>query len=210
MKKLALFDLDGVILDSRENMRLAWSAVQSHTGTEIPFESYFQNIGRPIQDIFKIIGAKGDYNEMERIYQEASLQYLAEAQFYTGAKSMLKILTNEGFKLGIVTSKDRKRTKVVLDQLDVVFNVVLSPCSGFRGKPAPDYLLLAMAKARVDPDEAIYVGDMETDCSAAMRAKIDYLHAAWGYGMPPAGNHLVANSIESLPDILMTLNNEGA
>ena len=56
--KLVLFDLDGVLIESRENMEVSWSAVQSAFGIDIPFEDYFKNIGRPFNDILKLIGVK--------------------------------------------------------------------------------------------------------------------------------------------------------
>ena len=53
--KLCLFDLDGVIIDSRSNMERSWSAVQSVFELDSPFEGYFQVIGRPFQDIMSVL-----------------------------------------------------------------------------------------------------------------------------------------------------------
>ena len=57
-----------------------------------------------------------------------------------------------------------------------------TPNSCFRGKPAPDHLLSAIAELNIDPKDALYVGDAEVDAMAALRAGVDYCHANWGYG----------------------------
>jgi phosphoglycolate phosphatase-like HAD superfamily hydrolase len=69
--------------------------------------------------------------------------------------------------------------------LPITFSCVHAPEGGIRGKPAPDQLLIAMGQSGVDPSETLYVGDMSADHEAAVRARIDYAHAMWGYGPPP-------------------------
>ena len=55
-------------------------------------------------------------------------------------------------------------------------------CIRDRGKPAPDQILFCLAMLNVDPQDAVYVGDMQVDCWAAERAGIDFIHAKYGYG----------------------------
>ena len=43
--KLILFDLDGVLIDSKENMRISWQAVQTAFEIDVPFPLYFAGIG---------------------------------------------------------------------------------------------------------------------------------------------------------------------
>ena len=58
-KKVLIFDLDGVIIDSKTNMFFSWSKVQDvHSLKKFKFKNYFQNIGRPFYDILKILGIK--------------------------------------------------------------------------------------------------------------------------------------------------------
>ena len=46
-KKIYLFDLDGVILDSKKNMNLAWNSVRKELGIEVEFKEYYSKIGIP-------------------------------------------------------------------------------------------------------------------------------------------------------------------
>lgn len=197
-KRLVLFDLDGVLLHSHENMRQAWEVVLAKTDVDRPFEDYFAQIGRPFKDIMHRLGVSSDVERIEKVYMTASFEFLANATFFPGVKEALAEIRDLGVKMGIVTSKDAPRTKAVLAQLDISFASVQSPNEQFRGKPAPDHLLVAMAEAGEDPAHTLFVGDMETDWQAARRAGIDYVHAGWGYGEPPESISTL-ESISQLP-----------
>ena len=184
IKRLMLFDLDGVLLDSKDNMRKSWMHVLERTNLKITFEDYFSRIGRPFRDIMIDLGVLSDLEKIEKIYMTASFDFLEEAIFFPNVRDSLNQLHASGVKLGIVTSKDELRTKAVLQQIDTPFVTIQSPSGHYRGKPAPDYLMIAMAEAGEDPSDTLYVGDMRTDYEAARRAGIDYVHAAWGYGEP--------------------------
>jgi phosphoglycolate phosphatase len=183
-KRLILFDLDGVLLHSHENMRQAWEVVMAKTDVNRPFEDYFAEIGRPFKDIMARLGVTSDVERIEKVYMTASFDFLANATFFPGVKDALAEIREMGIKMGVVTSKDAPRTKAVLAQLDIPFVSVQSPNDRFRGKPAPDHILVAMAEAGEDPADTLFVGDMETDWQSACRAGIDYVHAGWGYGAP--------------------------
>ncbi len=191
MAKLVLFDLDGVLLDSRENMRLAWGAVRTALKVNVSFETYFAEIGRPFGDIMDRLGLSDQAGEAERIFRAESTRHLARARFYEGAERALQTLAQADRKLGIVTSKDETRTCALLKHLPVIFATVRTPNHNYRGKPAPDHLLVGMAEAHVDPGETLYVGDMAVDAEAARRAGIAYAHAAWGYGEAPPGCRVI-------------------
>jgi phosphoglycolate phosphatase len=201
MKRLVLFDLDGVLLHSHDNMRRAWEVVLQDTDVNRPFEDYFALIGRPFKDIMKLLGVSGDIARIERVYMTASFEFLAQATFFDGVHETLDELASLNVKMGVVTSKDEPRTKAVLSQLSVRFASIQCPNDRYRGKPAPDHLLLAMAEAGEDPADCLFVGDMETDWMAACRAGIDHVHAAWGYGDPlPAVPTL--DSMRQLPNFI--------
>jgi HAD superfamily hydrolase (TIGR01549 family) len=202
MKRLVLFDLDGVLLHSQENMRQAWDVVLRKTAVNRPFEDYFALIGRPFKDIMEHLGVNQDIERIEKIYMTASFDFLAQATFFPGVRDALAQIRDSGVKMGVVTSKDAPRTKAVLAQLDIRFATIQSPNDKFRGKPAPDHVLIAMAEAGEDPADTLFVGDMETDWQAACRAGVDYAHAGWGYGEPITSVHTL-HSISELPNHIL-------
>ena len=165
-------------------MRMSWTSLCHDMGLEIPFEAYFSQIGRPFQDILKLLGITENLQIIEEHYMRNSMAYMSLVSFYPGVREVLTGLRVEGRKIGIVTSKDGQRTRILVDQLGIVFDTLQTPCDAYRGKPAPDHLLVAMAETGVDPAETVYIGDMDSDFEAAMRAGVDYIHASWGYGEP--------------------------
>ena len=199
VKELVIFDLDGVILNSKANMKIAWTAVQNEFGIKTPFTDYFDLIGLPFREILAKLGINEHVHEIETMFRVASMENLSTATFYDGVEETLGKLARAGIKLGIVTSKDRLRTNAVLALLLVDFITIQTPIDGIRGKPAPDSLLLAMAEANTDPIDTVYIGDMDPDCEAADRAGIDYFHAAWGYGTKPE------NGCECIEEVIFLL-----
>ena len=165
-----------------------------------PFADYFALIGRPFPDILSILGLSERLQAIERTFRTASMNNIHLATFYPGVEETLNELAARGLKLGIVTSKDRLRTGAILAKLPVDFTTVQTPNGRWRGKPAPDQLLVATAEANTDPAQAIYVGDMDADHEAARRAGIEYVHAEWGYGTTPP-DCLVLGSIWDLLEL---------
>jgi HAD superfamily hydrolase (TIGR01509 family) len=184
-KKCIIFDLDGVLLDSRANMEISWNAVCQQYSLSVPFEDYFELIGIPFQNILEKLLLNENRVAIEKTFRVTSMENIQSLQFYPGVVETLLNLEMRGFDLGVVTSKDKLRTDAILAKLACEFKSVMSPGSSYRGKPAPDHLLIVMAETGSDPIDTIYIGDMRADYQAASRAQIDYLHADWGYGELP-------------------------
>lgn len=180
--KLLLFDLDGVIVDSRKNMEVSWSAVQAVFEISTPFEKYFEFVGIPFEDIMSNLGLSSLAPRIKMVYDVASSCRIDLIRAYPGCAEGVKTLRRFGIRTGLVTSKDEKRTLEIVKKLELLFDVIECPDGKSRGKPNPDPILRAILKCQIDPKEAIYVGDMQVDEEAARRAGVSYVHASWGYG----------------------------
>ena len=200
--RLLLLDLDGVLLDSQSNMEIAWTAVRNTLGINVTFDQYFKKIGAPFSDILDDLGVGDRFAEIEPIFRTESMKALHKAKFFPEVEETLLQLVSRQIKLGVVTSKDKLRTNAVLAQLPVNFLTVQTPEHKYRGKPAPDHLLIAMAEANVDPSDVIYMGDMDADYHAARRADIKYAHATWGYGKIPDCEVVVLNKFSEIINLM--------
>nr|WP_281381661.1 HAD family hydrolase [Conexibacter arvalis] len=184
---MALFDLDGVLVDSRAAMEEAWEAVQRDLGVTVPFAAYFREIGRPFADIMERLGLERQREEIERVYFATALRTAPRVPAFPGVGAALARLAVAGVKLGVVTSKARPQTYWALSQFDVPFETVQTPEDRHPGKPSPWPLLIAASEARTDVADAVFIGDMDVDCAAARHAGMRFMHAAWGYGRRPDG-----------------------
>ena len=181
MKKAYIFDLDGVLIDSKHMMEQSWNICELEHKLTQPFSEYFKHIGKPFRDIMKELGID-EVEAVKHTYDKASLELMEYClEFYDDVETVLGYLKQEN-KIAVVTSKTAERTNVILDRLDVEFDYVVSPKKGLRGKPAPDQILFCLAMTQTDPKDAVYIGDMQVDYEAATRAGIDFIHASYGYG----------------------------
>ena len=201
-KKLVLFDLDGVILDSKYNMMLSWNAVREKHNIDVKFKDYFENIGRPFTDILDILNIKENQNNITQTYNKVSQQMIGKLSFYEGSKSVLSQLADKNIKTGIVTSKETLRCQFVLDLVGFEFDIVQTPNEKLQGKPAPDHLLYAMAELGVSAADTIYIGDMNVDFLAAKNAQVDYIHAMWGYGICSDESTIKLKDISQIMEII--------
>ena len=179
--KAVIFDLDGVLIDSRQSMETAWGMVQLQCKIDIPFEDYFAQIGKPFRDILEIIGVpKVDFHLVDKVYDHWAKAASQDICFYEGVKETLEVFREEHL-LAIVTSKSKERTDLILDRFQV-FDFISCPQEGLKGKPAPDQLIYTLEQLNVEPSDAIYVGDMQTDYECANAAGVKFVHVKYGYG----------------------------
>ena len=195
--KTYIFDLDGVLIDSKHMMQQSWNTCMLEHELTQTFDDYFKQIGKPFRDIMKELNVE-NVEAVKHTYDKASLELMEYClEFYDGVEDTLKEIKKNN-KIAVVTSKTAGRTNVILDHLDVEFDYVVSPKKGLRGKPAPDQILFCLAMTQTDPKDAVYIGDMQVDYEAATRAGIDFIHASYGYGKC---DHSV-KSIENLNSLL--------
>tara|TARA_B100000035_G_scaffold72540_1_gene59889 strand:+ start:20065 stop:20679 length:615 start_codon:yes stop_codon:yes gene_type:complete len=181
-KKLILFDLDGVLIDSKDNMKSSWNFVKEKYCLEINFEEYFNQIGKPFQDILFALGIEKNKKEIEIDFQKKSKLQIDNINFYYKVFETIQYFKeSDKYKIGIVTSKDFSRTKLIASKLPK-FDIISCPDDNLMGKPEPDQILYAMSQVYCDNKETVYIGDMEVDKIAAEKAKIDFVYAEWGYG----------------------------
>lgn len=129
--KLAIFDLDGVIINSKDNMRLSWDFVSLEFELNIPFENYFNLIGRPFKDILTELNIHNNQIDIENLYNRKSKENINYINFYPNAVDTLKYLYSRGMKLAIVTSKNKERTNLFIKDIKNLFSIIVCPTLRF-------------------------------------------------------------------------------
>ena len=110
-KKLIIFDLDGVLIDSKKNMEISWNGVCKKFDLEINFKKYFSLIGLPFEEILKKLGIKNNFKKIKSTYSYISKKNFNRISVYPKVINTLTFLKNNHIKIAIVTSKDKQRTK---------------------------------------------------------------------------------------------------
>ena len=92
-KTLYLFDLDGVIIDSKENMELSWNSVNKKYKLNISFEKYFSLIGRDFKEILKILKIKNkNLASIEKSFKNSSIKYFNKYNLFPKVRIVLNSL----------------------------------------------------------------------------------------------------------------------
>ena len=180
--KLILFDMDGVLFNSKTNMKLSWKEVQKKFKINKSFKQYFKHIGIPFKQILKKIKISKNIDTIENCYQKASSKYLNKIRIYPNVITTINKLKKKNIKLGILTSKHRGRTIKLINHHELKFKFISTPAKGLRGKPHPDQINKAIRKFKFQRKNIVYVGDMGVDYVAAKKSGINYIHASYGYG----------------------------
>ena len=182
--KMIIFDLDGVLLNSKINMRYAWNFAKKENNLNTPFENYFKNIGYPFKKILNKLKINKHQLSIQKSFKKGSIKNINRIKLYPDVRKVLKYLKKKEYLIGILTSKDKSRTQKILKKFELYnfFNFIECPNKHLRGKPFPDCLLKNLKKYSIKSNNATFVGDMLSDYQAAKRAKIKFIFAKYGYG----------------------------
>lgn len=178
-----IFDVDGTLVDT---YRLYMESYRRALTPELGFAPSDEQIlaHRPVSERGLLRGWVADdrleacHAALRRHYAELHAA-LAEG-FYDGVREMLAALRSAGIPLGVVTSKGREAWEVTTRHLDLGdFAVVITEDDVAEPKPHPAGLLAAAAVLRVDPAEAVYIGDSTGDLRAGRAAGMPFGAALW-------------------------------
>ena len=201
-KKVLIFDLDGVLVDSKINMKKAWATVQKKFNfQEKKFRDYFSKIGQPFNIILSQLSILNNHKQIKKCYDSNSIKNLEIVKFYPKTIKELKWLYSKNIYLCIVTSKDKIRTNLMLGDAKKLFSIIQCPQKNLIGKPYPDQILNVIKKLNVKKKDCVYIGDTNIDYLSAKNAKIDFIFAEWGYG-PNHNYKLTIKNITKLKSLL--------
>lgn len=178
-KKLIIFDLDGVLIDSVSNMKLALKKTSLSLNIDLNFKQYKKYLGLPFEKIMKKMGIKHDIKKIKKTYSYFSKKNISLIRIKKTHFSQLKKL-NKNFDFAVFTSKDRVRTNMILKKY-YFFKYIVTVDDVKKGKPNKEGVNKILKTSKVKRNNCIYVGDSFYDYKTAKNSKILYLHAKWGY-----------------------------
>jgi pyrophosphatase PpaX len=176
MIKAVIFDVDGVLIDSFEANLKFYQNIMTHFGYRPPTREEYPNyFYLTMWDAIKMMTGLTEEEEIEKIWQVSKsrngMYPLELLKVPDGLKLTIAIL-NEKYSLGIVTSRVRECVYESPDLAEIqnYFQVAISYDDTENHKPHPEPLLLSMEKLGVKPEEAVYIGDAQSDIIAARAA----------------------------------------
>ena len=192
-RKAVLIDLDGTLVDSVPDLANAIDQMMLQLAMPARgIDAVTQWIGNGADRLVK----RALVNSMEGEPSEALLQkalplfevaYAANngkhSYLYDGVEVGLNYLHQQGYRLGCVTNKPIAFTLPLLESMGIAdfFDVTIGGDQVERIKPDPQPLLMAAEELRVDPKQAVMLGDSVSDVMAARAAGMPIICVSYGY-----------------------------
>jgi phosphoglycolate phosphatase len=215
-----IFDLDGTLVDSAEDLRAALNRLLGDLGLR-PIEAAEIKgmIGDGVLKLVErgLIAANGDPEQKEALLPRFLEIYQANpanlTRPYPGVVETLSGLQRQQFRLAVVTNKPVSATRKILEALSMAefFPVVVGGDSLSQRKPHPAPLLEAARQLGVDACQTLMVGDNIHDVEAAHAAGMRCIAVSYGYHhRPPSefnADHLVDRFDELLSLVIRPMPN---
>jgi phosphoglycolate phosphatase-like HAD superfamily hydrolase len=196
-----LFDLDGVLLDSREAVLATLAGVATAAlGRRINLADLPPDAATtPRVEVLTALGVPEADDVCEQ-WWDAALATAAGTRIFPGVLQGLAAIKDAGLATGLVTLQTRTRLPWLLPPT-VLGSLDVTVCRGdTEPKPAPDGLWLALDRLGAGMDEAVFLGDTTGDIKAAIAAGVTPLGAGWGYAGPVALQAAGAALVLHAPD----------
>lgn len=189
--KTIIFDLDGTIIDSSNEIIDALKVTLADSGLEdIIIDP--SNIGLSVSKIISFSNPNVTDEELSGIEKGFRKNYDSRihslTSVYSGVIEVLHKLGNRGYQLGLATMKPTKPTIGVLEQLDLIkyFHFVRSS-DHWEGERFNKQTLLGriVTESGIVPSETLYVGDHPNDIIGARNVGFDSVAVSYGYTALP-------------------------
>jgi len=186
--KVAIFDLDGTILNTLEDLADTMNyCLRAYGMKERSLNEIKSFVGNGIRRLVERAVSNGtDAKTIEEIYAAFNQYYKdhcdVKTRPYEGIPEVLKKLKEEGVLTAVVSNKaDYAVKKLCKEYFDGLFDYSVGEKEGIRRKPYPDSVISAIEHFGANPDEAVFIGDSEVDYQTAHNAGIDVIMVSWGF-----------------------------
>ncbi len=216
MKKLAIFDLDGTLLDSLGDLADSCNKALHEAGLPThPIESYrfFVGGGKAVllersiakehqtPDILKKVG-----DRFTELYDEICKN---NSKAFDGVLDMLRRLQSKGIKTAVATNKPHTMCMYIMDSLyKETIDIAYGQRDDIPKKPDPAVVYRIMEDAGVsDKAEVIYIGDSDVDIYTGLNAGVDTVGVLWGFRpkeeLTGAGATVLCTTIDEMYDCIV-------
>lgn len=186
--KLAIFDLDGTVLNTigglthAVNASLAMNGLPERSRDEV--QAMVGNGTRKL--IERALGEDADPALIAKVYFDYQKYYAENCSYdtypYDGIKQMLIKLNEAGIKCAVVTNKpDLPARKLIEEHFGSLIAVTHGNVPEVPVKPDPTFVHMTMEELGVSSEETVYIGDSDVDIKTAAAAGTECISVDWGF-----------------------------
>ena len=214
MYHTAIFDLDGTLLDTLQdladsaNYALALHGLPARTVEEVR-----QFVGNGVGLLIRRAVPAGTAEELERqVLRDFRAHYLVNMENktapYPGIPELLDALGAAGVPTAVVSNKFDGAVKgLCQNYFGGRIGAAIGESQGVARKPAPDTVLRALAELGMPREGAVYIGDSDVDIETAKNAGLPCISVSWGFRsrafLTGHGAQTIADTVEALKELLL-------
>jgi phosphoglycolate phosphatase len=188
--KAVLFDLDGTLLDTLEDLADATNAALAELGLPgHPLEAYKQFVGDGLENLVRRAMQQERIDEerlargIELTRREYAGRWAEKTRPYAGIPELLDELRRRGIPMAVFSNKPDEFTRLCVTRLlsNWRFAAVQGATPELPRKPDPRGALAIAAQMGVTSANVLYLGDTNTDMQTAVAAGMFPVGALWGF-----------------------------
>lgn len=211
--KLIIFDLDGTILDTLEDLTDSVNYALDKFGyPERTIDEVRAFVGNGIYKLIeRAVPLNTGKEDIQRVFSAFDCHYKLnnshKTKPYHGIVRLIDKLKEKGMLLAVVSNKAQPAvTALCNNYFKGKFDVVFGEREGIPKKPSPQAVNEVISLLDVLPEQTLYVGDSDVDILTAKNAGIDLCTVTWGFRTKEflfkMGGKLFADSTEQLEEII--------
>ena len=178
--KAAIFDLDGVIVDTAHYHYMAWKQLAATLGIDLTIEDNerLKGVSRmhSLEIVLEIGGVSLSEAEKEKLADKKNgwfvdlIEKMSPDEIFPGVTDLIESIRRKGVRVGLASSS--KNAPRVLELLHIrdQFDVIIDGTMITHSKPDPEIFLLAASRLDLDPTDCLVFEDAEAGVEAAIRA----------------------------------------
>ena len=187
-KQLVIFDLDGTLLDTLDDLADAvnWALKQEQLPRRTR-EEVRAFVGNGIRNLIeRAVPAGTEAAQTDRVFAGFKARYAGhcadKTRPYPGILELLARLRAEGIRTAVVSNKaDFAVQTLCRDYFPGLVDCAVGERAGIPKKPAPDSVQEVLRALKISREQAVYVGDSEVDVVTARNAGMDGILVLWGF-----------------------------
>lgn len=190
MKKAVIFDLDGTLLNTLDDLADSTNYALSKFGYPTrTIEEVRQFVGNGVAKLIERAIPEGknnpNFEKCLSIFKENYAQNMYNKTApYNGIIEMLSNLKSKGIKIAVVSNKFDLAVKELCKKYFegfIDFAAGENEAQGIKKKPAPDTVISVLSEFNFAPEDAVYVGDSDVDIMTAKNSKMPCISVTWGF-----------------------------
>lgn len=190
MKKAVIFDLDGTLLNTLDDLADSTNYALSRFGYPTrTIEEVRQFVGNGVAKLIERAIPEGknnpNFEKCLAIFKENYAQNMYnKTASYNGIIEMLSNLKSRGIKIAVVSNKFDLAVKELCKKYFegfIDFAAGENEAQGIKKKPAPDTVISVLNEFNFAPEDAVYVGDSDVDIMTAKNSKMPCISVTWGF-----------------------------